>query len=77
MSRSYKKIPAYGKNDQDFKRLSNKKARKYDIDSGCAYKKLGYTYDICDYKGAILTDDDARLTASIGGLHLLRKGYIK
>ena len=77
MSRSFRKTAKYTRNDKDYKRLANKKARKYDIDSGGAHKKLGYTYDICDYRAVLITDDDMRSAYERGGLRYLIKGYAK
>ncbi len=51
MSRSVKHTAVYKqRNDKDFKRLSNKMIRHRDIPSGCAFKRVMCTYDICDYK---------------------------
>ena len=50
MSRSFRKTAKYSRNDKQYKRFANHKARKYDVADGGAYKRLGYTYDICDYR---------------------------
>jgi len=77
MSRSFRKTAKYSRNDKQYKRFANHKSRKYDVADGGAYKRLGYTYDICDYRGTLLTKDDMRRVYDIGGMRLLIQGYAK
>ena len=52
MSRSFKKVVVYKlKNDSFFKKLYNKKIRKAEVSGkGNLYRKLGETWDICDFR---------------------------
>ena len=52
MSRSYKHVPCYKDHNRGMKKCSNRKIRRnyFIILSGMAYKKLFYSYEICDYK---------------------------
>lgn len=51
MSRSRKHTQvAKQQNDKFFKRLSNKIARRTDLQSGRAFKKVMDSWDICDFR---------------------------
>lgn len=51
MSRSRKKVAVWkDKNSRYSKRQANKKARRSDIPSGGAFKKVFQSWDICDFR---------------------------
>lgn len=78
MSRSMRKIARYGRNNQFFKRLANKKARKVDVPDGASYKRVGVSsYDICDWKALVFTRAEARSIERRSGRRYLLKGYAK
>lgn len=77
MSRSYRKIAKYARNDVWAKRQANKKARKSDLQDGGYYKKVYCSWNICDYRAVLYTDDDIRRVLEIGGYVFALRGYIK
>ena len=77
MSRSWRKYPRYSRNDQYYKRLSSKAARKADLQDGGQYKKVGYPYEICDYNATLLTEAEQKRMADRFGIRELWKGYSK
>lgn len=77
MSRSYRKIPKYSRNNVWAKRQANKKARKSDLQNGGQYKKVYCSWNICDYPGILLTDDDIKHVLSWGWRREVIKGYTK
>ena len=51
MSRSRKRVTIWKQpNSRYYKRLSNKRIRKADIQSGGMFKRVMDTYDICDWR---------------------------
>jgi hypothetical protein len=77
MSRSYRKIPKYSRNDVWAKRQASKKARKSDLLNGGQYKKVYCSWNICDYPGILLTDDDIKYVYDWGGYSQVVRGYTK
>ena len=77
MSRSRRKYPRFGRNNQWFKRYCNKCVRHADIDSGGAFKKVGDSYDICDYRGVLLTRAEIEDYRRRYGTRALLKGFTK
>jgi hypothetical protein len=77
MSRSYRKIPKYSRNDTWAKRQASKKARKADLPDGGAYKRVYCSWNICDYPGTLLTDDDFKRVLEYGGVAAVIRGYTK
>lgn len=63
MSRSYKKIPGFtdhaSPRSKWYKRYYNKRIRRtFDLPSGKAYRKIGNSWDICDYKSLCFSEKE-------------------
>lgn len=77
MSRSYRKIPKYSRNDKFYKRQANKKARKVGLQDGNQYRKVYDSWTICDWRGTLLTDDAIKRVLEYGGVAEVIRGYTK